>query len=175
MQKENELMELMKKPEPRKRVGIIKTQIVKDGSILYGKRRFRNPEEAAGLVRDLFEFADKEMMVVVSLDAKNTPLAVEIVSIGTVNSCLVQIREIFKHAILDNAVHIICYHNHPSGIPEPSKEDIAVTKRLDEAGKLIGIWLLDHIIIGENDSYVSLQERGIIKNGYTDCSLCKED
>lgn len=57
-------------------------------------------------------------------------------------------------------------HFHPSGIPEPSKEDLDVTRRIDEAGKLLGIWLLDHIIIGEDDSYVSLQERGLVKNGY---------
>jgi DNA repair proteins len=63
-------------------------------------------------------------------------------------------------------------HFHPSGIPEPSKEDIAITRRLEEAGKLLGIYLLDHIIIGE-DSFVSLQEK--VKNGYTNISLCRED
>jgi DNA repair proteins len=112
MDNSQQLMELMKKPVPRKRVGIIRTQIVKKGSLLYGKRRFQSSEEAVGLVKGLFEYADREMVVVVSLDAKNTPLAIEIVSVGTVNTCLVQMREIFKHAILDNAVQVICFHNH---------------------------------------------------------------
>lgn len=62
-------------------------------------------------------------------------------------------------------------HFHPSGIPEPSREDINITKRIDEAGKLLGIWLLDHIIIGEDNSYVSMQERGLVKNGYQKLNL----
>jgi DNA repair protein RadC len=73
-------------------------------------------------------------------------------------------REIFKHAILSNATFIMCFHNHPSGIPEESREDIEITKRLDEAGNLLGIGLLDHIIIGEGKCHVSLREKGIIKN-----------
>ncbi len=174
MNKQEEVVQLIKNPVPKKRVGIIKTQIVKEGSLLYEVRRFKTPREAVGLVKGLFEYADREMMVVVSLNAKNTPLAVEIVSVGTVNSCLVQIREIFKHAILDNAVNIICFHNHPSGIPEPSQEDIDVTKRLEEAGRLLGIGLLDHIILGEDGQYVSLQEEKRIKNGYINLQI-KED
>lgn len=175
MNKENELIEMMKKPEPRKRVGIIKTQIIREGSMLYGSRRINKPEEAVDLVKSIFRYSDREMMVVVSLDSKNAPLALEIVSVGTVNSCLVQMRELFKHSILNNATSIMCFHNHPSGIPEPSKEDIDITRRMDDAGKLLGIWLLDHIIIGEDGAYVSLQERRLIKNGYQKISICQEN
>jgi len=166
MKKEQEVIEMIKNPVPRKRVGIIKTQIVREGSIFYGTRRINNPQDAADLVRGIFQYADREMMVVLSLDSKNTPLAIEIVSVGTVNSCLVQMRELFKHSILSNATSIMCFHNHPSGLAEPSKEDIEVTRRMDEAGKLLGIWLLDHIVIGEGKTFVSLQERGLVKNGY---------
>lgn len=166
MEKEQEVIEMIKNPVPRKRVGIIKTQIVREGSIFYGTRRINNPQDAADLVRGIFQYADREMMVVLSLDSKNTPIAIEIVSVGTVNSCLVQMRELFKHSILSNATSIMCFHNHPSGLAEPSKEDIAVTKRMDDAGKLLGIWLLDHIVIGEGKTFVSLQERGLVKNGY---------
>lgn len=172
MNKEDEIIEMIKKPVPRRRVGIIKTQIVREGSMLYGNRRIHTPSDAVELVSGIFEYADREMMVVVSLDSKNSPVALEIVSVGTVNSCLVQMRELFKHSILNNATSIMCFHNHPSGIPEPSKEDMEVTKRMDEAGKLLGIWLLDHIVVGEGKSYVSLQERGLVKNGYQKISVC---
>lgn len=174
MDKEIEIIEMMKNPAPRRRVGIIKTQIVREGSMLYGNRRIHTPSDAVELVKGIFRYADREMMVVVSLDSKNAPVALEIVSVGTVNSCLVQMRELFKHSILNNATSIMCFHNHPSGFPEPSKEDIDVTKRMDEAGKLLGIWLLDHIIVGEGKSYVSLQERGLVKNGYQKISVCEE-
>lgn len=162
MKRKQELMELMKHPEPRKRVGIIKTQVVREGSLLYGKRRFQTPREAVNLVQSIFEYADKELFVVVSLDSKNAPLALEIVSVGTVNACLVQMRELFKHAILDNAAQIICFHNHPSGIPKASKEDVLVTTRIRDAGNLLGIKLLDHIIIGAGDSYSSFMENGML-------------
>lgn len=175
MDKESEIREMMKNPTPRLRVGIIKTQIVREGSMLYGNRRIHTPLDAVDLVSGIFQYADREMMVVVSLDSKNAPVALEIVSVGTVNSCLVQMRELFKHSILNNATSIMCFHNHPSGIPDPSKEDIEITKRMDEAGKLLGIWLLDHIIVGEGKSYVSLQERGIVKNGYQKISICEEE
>lgn len=171
MENSNELVEFMRRPEVRKRIGIIHTQAVRERSMLYGTRRFHTPKEAADMTKDIFRFADREMMVVVSLDAQNAPLAMEVISVGTVNSCLVQAREVFKHAILYNAVSLICFHNHPSGIPEPSKEDIAVTKRLEESGELLGIRLLDHIIIGANDAYVSLMERGDMKNLYQEASI----
>lgn len=175
MNKENEIKDMMKNPTTKRRVGIIKTQIVREGSMLYGNRRINTPLDAVELVKDIFWYADREMMVVVSLDSKNAPLALEIVSVGTVNACLVSMREIFKHCILTNATSIMCFHNHPSGIPDASKEDVEITKRLDEAGKLLGIWLLDHIIVGDGNSYVSLQERGLVKNGYQKISVCEED
>jgi DNA repair protein RadC len=174
MDKENEIIDMMKNPMPRRRVGVIKTQIVREGSMLYSNRRIHSPTDAIELVYGIFKYADREMMVVVSLDSKNTPVALEIVSVGTVNSCLVHMRELFKHSILNNATSIMCFHNHPSGIPQPSKEDLDVTRKMDEAGKLLGIWLLDHIIVGEGKTYVSLQERGLIKNGYQKVSISEK-
>jgi DNA repair protein RadC len=78
------------------------------------------------------------------------------------NSSIVHPREIFKVAILSNSATIIIFHNHPSGHVEPSEEDITITKRLKECGKLMGIELLDHIIIGSEDRYCSLKEKGIL-------------
>ncbi|TLM97475.1 hypothetical protein FDZ73_24970, partial [bacterium] len=83
------------------------------------------------------------------------------VSIGSLNASLVHPRELFKNAIKKSAAALILVHNHPSGDPSPSREDIDVTRRLAEAGKLLGIEILDHVIIGDL-KYVSLKEKGII-------------
>lgn len=83
------------------------------------------------------------------------------VSKGNLNSSIVHPREIFKRAVLNNAASIICMHNHPSGDPTPSQNDIDITKRIDEAGELMGIPLLDHVIIGDG-TYISLKEKMLI-------------
>lgn len=139
------------------RVGIVHLEMVREGRSLYGMETFHNAKEAVETVRPLFEKADREMMVVMSLDAKNTPIAVEVVAVGGIDNCVIDVRNIFKHAVISNASNIICFHNHPSGIPEPSEDDKAITRRIKEAGILLGIPLIDHIIVG-NDSYYSLEE-----------------
>ena len=83
------------------------------------------------------------------------------VFIGSLNASIVHPREVFKEALRRSAASIICIHNHPSGDPSPSREDIEVTKRLNECGKILGIELLDHLIIGEN-KFVSLKEKGYL-------------
>lgn len=103
----------------------------------------------------------QEVFGVLILNIKNKIVAVHEVSRGALNSSLVHPREVFKPAVLHNAASIICFHNHPSGDPEPSKEDIEITNRLVEAGKIMGIEILDHIIVGD-DGYVSLKERGVM-------------
>ena len=130
--------------------------------MLYGASQITTPGLAAGLAKDLYKNADREMLIVCSLDSKCNPLSMEIVAIGTVNACIVSPREVFKHAILSNAANIIMFHNHPSGDCSPSKEDIAITRRLVDAGDLLGIPIVDHIIIGDDNKYISLQEQGII-------------
>ncbi len=159
---ENHISTLAMKPAPRKRVSIIKTVIIKERTMLYGARQINTPTLAADLARDLFANADREMLVVASLDAKCNPLSLEIAAVGNVNTCIVSPREIFKNAILSNAVHIMIFHNHLSGDPTPSKEDIAVTKRLIDVGELLGIPLIDHIIIGDGTDYLSLREGGLV-------------
>lgn len=157
----NQVKDLTNNPTPRKRVSIIKTCIIKERTMLYGARQINTPTLAAGLAKDLYANADREMLVVASLDAKCNPLSLEIAAIGNVNACIVSPREIFKNAILSNAVHIMIFHNHISGDCTPSKEDVDVTKRILEVGELLGISLLDHIIIGDGESYLSLREQGI--------------
>lgn len=101
----------------------------------------------------------KEHFVVLCLDTRNN-LIIEDVSIGTLNASLVHPREVFKKAILNSSSYVILAHNHPSGDSSPSQEDIATTRRLVEAGKILGISVTDHIIIA-NNSFVSLKEIGI--------------
>lgn len=95
------------------------------------------------------------------MDTKNQPTAINTCHIGSLNASIVHPREVMKPAILSNAASILIGHNHPSGQPEPSQEDINVTRRLKDAGKLMGIDLLDHIVMGD-DSFVSLKEKGFI-------------
>jgi DNA repair proteins len=104
------------------------------------------------LVRPLLESAPQEQFVVVSLDTKLKPIGVHPITIGTLDSSLVHPREVFRVAMLANARAIFVVHNHPSGDLIPSKQDIKVTERLKKCGKMLGIAVLDHIIVGVDDS-----------------------
>ena len=150
----------MKKEASAKRINVISLKIVKEGSILYDVRRLSTPSEAAGLGKRFLEDLDREQVIVCCLDNKNQPVSINVVSVGILNSSLVHPREVFKTAILSNAASIILFHNHPSGDPEPSQEDITITARIKNAGNILGIELLDHIIIGSGESFCSLKERG---------------
>jgi len=112
--------------------------------------------EVVRLMSDL-QYEDRELFYCLQLNAKNRILSRSLVSIGTLTSSLIHPREVFKAAILSNAAAIICVHNHPSGDPTPSHNDRLITERIEEAGEIIGITLLDHIIIGANGSYTSLK------------------
>jgi len=103
----------------------------------------------------------KEHFIVFYLDTRNQEICREIISIGTLNSNLVHPREVFEPAVKNVAAHLIVAHNHPSGNPEPSDDDIEVTKRLSDAGKIIGIGLLDHVIVSK-DRYFSLKDEGLM-------------
>ncbi len=104
---------------------------------------------------------EQEELRVVVLDTKNQVVEVVMVYRGTINSSAVRVAEVFKAAIRRNAAAIILAHNHPSGDPTPSSEDVAVTREIVEAGKLLGIELLDHLVIGGGGQWVSLRERGL--------------
>ena len=105
---------------------------------------------------------DREHFVVLMLDQKNQVLGLHTVSMGSLTASIVHPRETFKAAILANAAAIICGHNHPSGDVQPSSEDRAITHRLAEAGKLLGINVLDHIIIGSAGKYFSFADEGLL-------------
>lgn len=159
------VMEVPKKDEKNthaKRVNIVSIKMVREGSMLYNIRKIGPPLDAVNLVRRFLQYADREELIVCCMDTKNQPISISVVSIGSLNSSIVHPREVFKAAILSNATSIIIFHNHPSGDTSASSEDINITNRLREAGKLIGIDLIDHIIIGYESSYCSLKEKGIL-------------
>ena len=120
-----------------------------------------SPQDVAYLVMEEMRYLDREHFRVVALDTKNHVLGISAISVGSLNSSLVHPRECFKEAIRRNSNAIILLHNHPSGDPSPSQEDIEVTKRLAEGGGILGIEVLDHVIIGDN-RYISLKERGVL-------------
>lgn len=140
-----------------KRINIVSIKMVKENSILYPERKITKPEDAYELLKSFLENEDREKLIVCCLDIKNQPTCINIVSVGTLNSSLVHPREVYKPAILSNAASIIIAHNHPSGDVTPSEEDKNITVRIKEAGKFLGIELIDHLIIG-NEKYTSLKE-----------------
>ena len=147
---------------PAKRINIVSIKMVREGSMLYNIRKISSPRDALDLGRQFIQDSDREELIACCLDTKNQPTSINVVSIGSLNSSIVHPREVFKVAILSNAASIILFHNHPSGDPTPSSEDINVTNRLKEVGKLIGIDVIDHIVIGSENSYCSLKEKGIL-------------
>ncbi len=122
-------------------------------------KTIRSPMDVYKLLEPELRHARQEKFICLMLNTKNQVIAKELISIGSLNSCIVHPREVFRLAIKKSAASIICAHNHPSGIPEPSQEDIQITSRLIEAGNIIGIDMLDHIVIG-NYTFVSLKEQG---------------
>lgn len=142
-----------------KRVDIVSVKLVREKSIKYKDRRVRSPQDAYSIIHDFLGDVDREHFVVLCLDTKNQPTCLQVVHVGSLNSSIVHPREVLKPAILSNAAGIICAHNHPSNDSTPSPEDISVTQRLIEAGQIIGIDVLDHLILCE-DKFRSLKESG---------------
>ncbi len=121
----------------------------------------RSPRDVSDLLSEQLRYLQKEHFVCLFLNTKNVVIAQETLSIGSLNAAVVHPREVFRAAIKCSSASIICAHNHPSGDPTPSKEDVQLTQRLIEAGSIVGIDVLDHIVIGDGQ-YVSLKERGLI-------------
>lgn len=149
-----------------------KTKLTENKRIVLEKEVSANRPDMTAIIRspeDIYDFArrflrlheeSEEYLYMACMNTKNKIIGVFEISHGTVNSSVFGVREILQKALLANAVNIIMMHNHPSGDPNPSREDVEVTKRLAEAGKLLGVQLLDHIIVG--DSYCSLKEKGYL-------------
>lgn len=125
------------------------------------KKRISRPEEVAELVMSEMRYLDREHLKVLVLDTKNNVVTLSDVSVGTLNASLAHPRECFKDAVRLGGAAVIFIHNHPSGDPRPSPEDIALTRQLVQAGNVLHIEVLDHIIIGDG-SFVSLKESGLM-------------
>ena len=153
------------KPMPKDQninIDIVKIQMVKDGSIEYGKRPISKPQELAELGLKLLKNADREMFILVCLNAKNFVNCIHLVGIGTLDKAVISPREVIKAALLSNASSIAFVHNHPSGDPEPSPEDISMTNILGKCAELFQIRILDHVIVVDDGRYASLLEKGIL-------------
>lgn len=126
-----------------------------------GEQRYtiRSPEDAANFLMQDMTSLQQEHFVVLFLNVKNQILHKKTIFVGSLNASIVHPREIFREAVKRSAASIICAHNHPSGVPTPSPEDIDVTTRLYEAGKIVGVDLLDHVIIGDHQ-FISMKEKG---------------
>lgn len=122
--------------------------------------RYTAPQQVFNTFRFLMQ-ETKEMFMTLHLDGKNRIMAMDMVSIGSLNQSIVHPREVFKTACLSNAAALILIHQHPSGDSTPSSEDIAITRRLKEAGEIMGIKVLDHVIVGDGE-YMSFVEGGLL-------------
>lgn len=120
----------------------------------------RSPQDANDILGAYLGGLDREHLVVLMLDNKNGIIGINTVAIGSGNAAHVDVKDIFKPAIIVNALNIIIAHNHPSGDPTPSPEDVRLTEMIVKAGQLLGITVLDHIVVGHK-RFVSLKERGV--------------
>ncbi|MFZ1397946.1 MAG: DNA repair protein RadC [Candidatus Promineifilaceae bacterium] len=124
------------------------------------KPRITSPADAANLIMSEMSFLEKEHLRLILLDTRNRVLATPTIYIGSLNTSVIRLGELFRAAIKENAAAFIVAHNHPSGDPSPSPEDVAVTRQMVQAGALLNIDVLDHIVIGHN-RFVSMKERGL--------------
>ncbi|MEH6908523.1 JAB domain-containing protein [Neobacillus drentensis] len=137
-------------------------QEIKESSVPFALYQIRSPEDAQKLAAAHIADEDREVFLVMMLNTKNQVVGLHRAHVGSLNASIVHPREVMKCAILNNAASIIVSHQHPSGDPTPSKEDIEVTRRLAEAGKIIGVDVLDHVIVTHTGKHVSLKEKGYL-------------
>lgn len=138
-----------------------KVMLVRDKKIETDTKFINSSDDANKILQSYLNGVDREHFVVILLNRKNGIIGINTVSVGDLSSSIVHPREVFKPAIVAGAASIIVAHNHPSGDPAPSRDDINVTKRLKEAGDILGINVLDHVIIGDG-CYVSLKARDLL-------------
>ena len=124
-------------------------------------KAIRGPDDVVALVGAKLRKEKRENFIVLLLNARHEVMCVETISVGNLNASIVHPREVFRSALLESAASIVLVHNHPSGDPEPSEEDLAITKRLVEAGNLLGIGVLDHVIVAAR-GVVSLRSRQLL-------------
>lgn len=152
----------MEKQEPFQ-LDVVSVRLVRSAPI-FSDKKITNPEEAVSLVGELLCEMDREVVCVINLKSDGTPINCNFASMGAINQAIAEPRELFKSAILSNAATMILLHNHPSGKLEPSKEDTMITDRLLKLSVLLGIPLIDHVIVGgDNSRYFSFKEKEMLE------------
>jgi DNA repair protein RadC len=142
------------------RINVYSLRLVKESSAAYNvEKTIKNPTNASEVINQVFDMQNQpnEVFAILCLNTKNKVVGAHIISQGSLNESIVHPREVFKAAMINNAASVILAHNHPSGDPEPSREDIETTNKLVQAGEIMGIKVLDHVII--SDSFLSMKER----------------
>ena len=139
-----------------------KIQLIRDSRPDVVRVSATSPAAAAAILRTFLGDPDVEHFVILLLDTVNRPVGLHTVAIGSLNSAYIRPADAFKAAILANASSVVLCHNHPSGDTTPSRDDLAVTRTLVAAGKLLELQVLDHIILGEDGQYLSMAERGLV-------------
>jgi DNA repair protein RadC len=150
----------MSQVEPFKSINIVSVKLVRERKAIYGPKTITGPQELASVVKRFLADTDREVFLTVNFSTANTINSIHIVSIGSVDRAIVHAREVFKAAILSNASSIALVHSHPSGSLTPSLEDIDITRKLTQCGEILGIKVIDHIIVA-NDQHLSFAERKI--------------
>lgn len=149
-------------------LSILNLKVVKEKEVEYGSewgnKKINSPNKITDIAINVLKLHEQaeESFYIFTLDTKNQINGIFEVSRGTLNSSLVHPREVFKRALIQNANCIVLLHNHPSGDPKPSKDDIDTTKRLVKAGDILGIKVLDHVIIGDEFRYISFVEESLM-------------
>lgn len=143
------------------RISLYRVRLEKDRDLMKQRRAtgIAAPEEIVEVIKPVFDGMDREQFVVLYLNMKLHPIGVEIIAIGGSYACNVEIKNVFKGAIVANAVAIAVAHNHPSGVPKPSEGDFTLTRQIAWAGEILGIRLIDHVIIGEDTFYSMKKEK----------------
>lgn len=142
---------------PRYTISLVKEAT----SPFHAQTRCQSSEDVYRYFKDICADQDREHLYALFLDTKHAPIGLNHVAMGTLNTTIVHPREVFKCAILLNAACLVIVHNHPSGDPSPSQEDRILTTRIADAGQLLGITLLDHVVIG-NGRYFSFADHGLL-------------
>lgn len=149
------------------RISQYKLQLVREGSFPYADNVIREPEDAAKIMQQHYDGSDREVFSFIALNVKHRVIGIHDVSVGSLTASVVHPREVFKAALLMNSAAIIIAHCHPSGDTTPSREDLNITRQLMEAGKLLDIPILDHLITGTDQeahtAFCSMKEEGYIK------------
>ena len=168
---QDNLFEVPQQDQPASKfISVYRVSLVKDKSVSFEKRCLSNSVQARPILRKLIEAygqPDREQFCVLLLNAKNEIIGLNIVSTGCLTSTTVRACEVLKPAILANSAAMILCHNHPSNDPAPSQEDIAVTKNIVQAAKIMGIQVHEHLIINlYDDRYYSFADHGLIQSAY---------